>query len=76
MAGVTPQSFGLGLARQASTWLRISLMIGIGLNSCSAVDSPSASGRASPFCCAFLAVFFARGTGVISLDWRRPAAGS
>lgn len=48
VSGVTSQSLGLDKARQDSTCCRISLMIGVGLYSCSAVDRPSPLSNTKP----------------------------
>ena len=56
VAGVTPQSAGFGSARHDATCERISLMIGVGLYSCSSVERPSSSLKTRLSC--FASFFF------------------
>jgi hypothetical protein len=73
--GVMPQLAGLGSRRQVATCDRISLMIGVGLYSCSTEDRPSATLNARLPCRALAFSFLGLGTGVRSSERRRPCAG-
>src|SRR5690606_34999979 len=74
VTGVTPQSLGLGSARQDSRWPRISLMIGVGLYP---LAEPSSASRAKDACARALPAFerLAFGTGVTYFERLRPSMG-
>jgi hypothetical protein len=75
VAGVTPQSDGLGMARQVSTWPRISLMKPLTSYSCATVESSWASLSTNSAWPPLRCFFRGLGTGVISSDRRRPETG-
>ena len=74
VSGDTSHCSGLGRARHASTKPRTSLMIGVGLYSCSSEESPSPAPRTI---CVWprsaARRFFGLGTGVIRSERRRPS---
>jgi hypothetical protein len=71
VSGVTCHWLGLGRLRQSATCWRISLMIGVGLYSCSAVEISSAPPRTISSWSCDRRRFFDFGTGVMNLEPRR-----
>ena len=61
--------------RHSPTWLRISLMIGVGLYSCSSDDRPVVIAEDELAVLAFVFRLRGFGTGVMSSDLRRPWTG-
>src|SRR5260370_4893350 len=70
VSGVTCHWFGLGSAREVSTYPRTSLMIEVGSYCCSLVERPLQSSKRKRLCAAALR-FLGLGIGVMNLALRR-----